>query len=159
MRRTAIVALGLILLAGVGTVAESAAQAQTPSPQDESQPASEHGARRRVPSIPCWRQAGMTSQVVNERWKIEDRGKSRIAAVCADASLSPQQRHDKILQINVETDQEVAKLIPVKQLEAFNSCQAELDKNRRKIAGQKELGPCGGVIPPSTTDLSHIHKP
>lgn len=39
-------------------------------------------------------------------------------------------------------------------LQAFNSCQAELAKSRPKPAGQKEFGPCGGVIP-STSEGAH----
>lgn len=112
---------------------------------------------------PCWKQAGMTPDMVNKRWQLESQQKGRIAQVCTDSSTSPQQKHDKIEQIHADTDQAIAQLIPTKELKAFNSCQAELDRRHPKAAGQKELGPCGGVIPPSasadgTTAPEHSHS-
>ena len=108
---------------------------------------------------PCWRQAGLTGAMVNQRWKLQDAGKAKIAEVCGEASTSPQQKHDKIEQINAQTDQAIARIIPQKQLQAFNACQADLDKKHPKPAGQKELGPCGGTIPASGMDMSaHDHQ-
>lgn len=95
---------------------------------------------------PCWRQAGMTPDMVNQRWHIEEQQKTQIAQVCTDPATSPQQKHDKINQIHADTDRSLAQLIPAKELSAFNKCQAALDQRRPKPAGQKELGPCGGVV-------------
>ena len=104
--------------------------------------------RARV-GTPCWKQAGMTADMVNRRWHIEDEQKVKIARVCTKPSTSAQQKHDKINQIHLETDQTLAHLIPAKKLATFNKCQAEVDQRRPKTAGQKELGPCGGTIPAS----------
>jgi hypothetical protein len=46
----------------------------------------------------------------------------------------------------------LAQLIPINELKAFNKCQAEVDQRRPKAPGEKELGPCGGVIPASAED-------
>jgi hypothetical protein len=104
----------------------------------------------------------MTPEMVNQRWELEDQQKGKIAQVCAVPSTSAQQKHDKIDQIHAETDRAMAQLIPTKELVAFNKCQAELDQRHPKAAGQKDLGPCGGVIPPSaspdgTTAPEHNH--
>ena len=107
---------------------------------------------RRVAEAPCWRQAGLTADMVNQQWKIEDQSKAKIAAVCDDPATSSQQKHTKIEEIHTETDQAIAKLIPSKKLQAFSSCQAEQDKKRPKPA--KVPGPCGGVIP-STPEANH----
>ena len=107
-------------------------------------------ARVQNSGTPCWKQAGMTPAMVNQRWKMEDEQKVKIASVCTEPSTSPQQKHDKIDQIHAETALAMSQLIPSKELAAFNKCQAELDGRRPKVAGQKELGPCGGVIPAST---------
>jgi len=117
--------------------------------------------RARVQPL-CWRQAGMTPDMVNRRWELEDQQKVKISQVCSEPSTSAQQKHDKIDQIHAETDQAIAQLIPADELKSFNKCQAELDQRRPKTAGQKELGPCGGVIPPSasadvTTAPEHSH--
>jgi hypothetical protein len=93
----------------------------------------------------------MTADMVNQRWHIEDEQKVRIAQVCSEPSTSAQQKHDKIEQIHADTDRSIAHLIPSKELAAFNKCQANLDQRHPKPAGQKELGPCGGVIPDSSS--------
>ena len=91
----------------------------------------------------------MSPDMVNQRWRIEDQQKVRIAQVCAEPSTSAQQKRDKIEQIHADTDHAIAQLIPAEELAAFNKCQVELDQRRPKPIGQKELGPCGGVIPNS----------
>ena len=131
---------------GQSTEAPQAAPTESASPGAPARP-----RPRRIAEVPCWRQAGLTADMVNQRWTIEDQGKTKIAAVCNDPVTTAQQKHDKIEGIHAETDQEIAKLIPSKELQAFNSCQAERDKKRPKPA--KELGPCGGVIP--STDATH----
>ena len=113
----------------------------------EPAPATARNARVERRGPPCWRQAGMTPDMVNQRWQIEDQQKVKIAQVCSEPTTSAQQKHDKIEQIHADTDRAVAQLIPTKELSAFNKCQADLDQRRPKPAGQKELGPCGGIIP------------
>ena len=140
--------------------AQSAEPAQG-SPADA--PAQAREARQRRHDPPCWRQAGMTPDMVNQRWHIEDDQHVRIAQVCSESSTSPQQKHDKIEQIHADTDHALAQLIPAKELAAYNKCQAEIDQRRPKPAGQKQLGPCGGFIPPDaesndgTTAPEHHH--
>jgi hypothetical protein len=85
--------------------------------------------------------------MVNQRWKLEEEQKSKIAAVCTEPSTSAQQKHGKIEQIQVETGQAIARLIPTKERKTFDQCQAELERSKPHPAGQKELGPCGGTIP------------
>ena len=102
----------------------------------------------------------MTPDMVNQRWKIEDEQKTKIAEVCVEPITSAQQKHDKIEQIRVDTDLAIAHLIPAKELQVFNQCQAELEKSKPHPAGQKQLGPCGGIIPVdgmSNDDHSHHH--
>jgi hypothetical protein len=125
-----------------------------PTESDSSQEAPARPRAHRIAEVPCWKQAGLTADMVNQRWKIEDQGKTKIAAVCNDPATSAQQKSTKIGEIHTETDQAIATLIPSKELKAFNSCQAELEKKRPKPANQKVLGPCGGVIP-STPEATH----
>lgn len=127
---------------GQSTEAAGAAPTESASPEAPAPP-----RPRRIAEVPCWKQAGLTADMVNQRWKIEDRGKAKVAAVCDDPAASAQQKHTKIEEIHTETDQAIAKLIPSKELQAFNSCQAERDKKRPNPANQKALGPCGGAIP------------
>ena len=165
MLRKLVGTCGLLLLCGGTVFAQTSAS--SPQPNTEAQPTAampgqpSQGGRVRQHTIQgaCWKQAGIAPQMVNDRWKIEDRGKSRIAAVCTDPRLSAAQKHNKIMQINGDTDEEVAQVIPSKQLEAFKACQAEQDKAHPKQAAARELGPCGGIItpPPPKAGAEHGH--
>lgn len=109
----------------------------------------------------CWREAGIAPAKVNERWKIEDDAKVRINEVCSQASLTPEKKRDRIHQINDETQQEIAKIIPAQQLSAFNACEAKREQENAKHPGpivQKQLGPCGGVIPAEPESGGHSHE-
>jgi hypothetical protein len=101
----------------------------------------------------------MTADMVNKRWELNDQQKVRIAQVCREPSTSAQQKHDKIEQIHADTDRAMAQLIPVKELKAFNKCQAEVDQRHPKAPGEKALGPCGGVIPASAADGTTSTEP
>jgi len=159
MRIFRLAALSLPLL-----TAFALAQASQTTPTDASKPDATSKSATSKPVVPrtprkrqptCWKQAGMTADMVNKRWKLEDDGKVKIAKACTDTSLNPQQKHDRIQQINADTDQAIAKLIPAKELEAYKSCQAAWDKAHPKPAAKKELGPCGGTIPPNAAAADH----
>ncbi len=144
--------LGLAQSAPVDTNSGKASQpaAQSAEPGSDADAAPDDGApraHRRAHSAPCWKQAGLTPDMVNQRWKLEDVQKNKIAAVCTEPSTSAQQKHDKIEQIQVETGQAIARLIPAKERKTFDQCQAALERSKPHPAGEKELGPCGGTIP------------
>ena len=91
-------------------------------------------ARRGRPprQTPCWRVAGIAPAAVNQRWQIEDNAKGKISTLCSDPSLTPEKKRERIRQINEQTDQEIAKIIPAKQLEVFKTCQAEAGSRKSK---------------------------
>lgn len=143
---------------------------QTPTAQSPSQAPSESAKPQPVPpgplrptsqrQAPCWRLAGIAPEMVNQRWHIEDNAKGKIHTVCVDPTLTAEKKRAKIQEINEQTEQEIAKIIPAKQLEAFKACQAERDQEKAKRPGataQKLLGPCGGAIP-AQSDTPHPHE-
>lgn len=134
-----------LLLLGLGV--PGFAQAVNTGQSDATSLTTAHRSRVRDHGPLCWKQAGMTPDMVNQRWYIEDQQKVKIAQVCSEPTTSAQQKHDKINEIQADTERELEGVIPVKSLAVFNKCQAELDQRRPKPPGQKELGPCGGVIP------------
>jgi hypothetical protein len=152
-------------------LAQAAGDARQPATQDtdQAQPANSDQKQEAPPAAssarpgrqtPCWRVAGISPQMVNQRWQIEDSAKTKIAGVCSDPALGPDQKLSKIHDIHKETDAEIAKLIPESQLTAFKQCQAQRDHEkaaRPSRMPQKELGPCGGVIP-SSSGMSHDHQ-
>ena len=130
-----------------------------PSQQPVSSGPRRQGSQRQAP---CWRLAGIAPALVNQRWHIEDNAKGKINAVCTDPALTAEKKREKIQEINEQTEQEIAKIIPAKQLEAFKTCQGERDQETAERQGakvQQALGPCGGVIPEQPADPSHQHPP
>ena len=110
----------------------------------------------------CWGEAGITPDKINEQWKIQDAGKVKISGVCSDPKLTAAQRVEKIHSINEETDKEIARLIPTKQLSVYKSCEAQREavaKAKARGPQPKELGPCGGAVPSNSKDHgSHDHS-
>lgn len=143
-----------------------AAQSPPQAATESAQPQPVDSAPRRASAqrqTPCWRLAGIAPELVNQRWHIEENAKAKIGAVCADPALTAEKKREKIQEINARTEQEIAKIIPAKQLEAFKACEAERDQEKAKHQGakvQKELGPCGGVIPeqPGAPGRPHEHQ-
>ena len=105
-------------------------------------------------AVSCWKKAGITPEQMNDRWKINDNAQVRVSGVCVDTKLSAEQKQAKIHEIDEERDQEIAGLIPAKELKSYRSCEAEQAKPVK--AGERQLGPCGGVIP-STPDSGSSH--
>src|ERR1700730_2500678 len=140
--------------AGAQTSPQTPAESAQPTP-----PAARSVGRAR--QAPCWMEAGISPAGVNQRWQIENNAKGKINEVCSDVSLTAEQKRGKIRQIDERTEQEIAKIIPATQLEAFKVCQAEREKTKRPGGtAQKELGPCGGVIPaqPQPGAPRHSHE-
>lgn len=139
---------------------ETPPQAPAESPHPEPNGRTARYGRRGPHPTPCWKVAGIAPTAVNQRWHIEDDAKGKIQEVCSDPALNAGQKREKIREINAHTEQEIAKIIPAKQLDAFKGCQAEQDQERAKRPGktpQKELGPCGGIIPPQPAAPQHSH--
>jgi hypothetical protein len=130
-----------------------------PAAEDQTAPADSstttHAARRRYHHTLCWKQAGITPDMVNRRWKIEDNQKVEIATVCRDPKTNAQQKRDLIEQIHANTEQAIGQVIPSAELAKFNKCEAASPKTAPASAPGKELGPCGGVIPKDAADESH----
>jgi hypothetical protein len=144
----------------------SAAETNSQAPAELAQPQPappRAGTGRPARQSPCWRTAGISPSMVNQRWQIEADAKAKIYAVCSNDSLDPKQKADKLRQIDEQTTREIAKIIPAKQLGEFKACQAERDREKAQRAGgtpHREIGPCGGVIPakPSAAEHSHDHQ-
>jgi type IV secretory pathway VirB10-like protein len=102
---------------------------------------------------PCWEVAGVSKSALEQRRSIQQRTRSEVEAVCADSSLTPQQRQQKIRQIHEQAKQEVDALITPQQTEAMKSCQASRNRGAPHpgIGHPSTVahGPCGEL--PSTT--------
>ena len=100
---------------------------------------------------PCWKQAGISQQVQQQRRQIEDNTRAEVQSVCNDSSLSQQQKQAKIRQIHQQSKQQIQGLMNQQQWQAVESCRSQRSTSGRsmgKIArggGGGGQGPCGSL--------------
>lgn len=142
--KAAIFALAILILA-----LPLSLTAQQPSafPQVSPRPVQAPGTRpgQRVRQEPCWQEAGVTKTAIEQRRTIEEGVKSQVASVCANSSLTPQQRQQEIRQIHEQAHQQIEALISPQQQEAIKSCQASRGHGGGGLhaGGHGGMGPCG----------------
>lgn len=94
---------------------------------------------------PCWQVAGISKGAMQERQAIQQRTRSEVEAVCAEAGLTPQQRQQKIQQIRQQSKAELDALVSPLQMEELKSCQ--MSRNHGGAHGGAHPGaghgPCG----------------
>jgi hypothetical protein len=138
----------LMLSVAIGaqqTPGSGSSQPSSPSTgSDSNSPGSTTGTPKQPP---CWQQAGISKQVMGQRKDLEQQAKSQIAAVCADTTLTAQQRREKIKAIHQQTMQQVQALITTQQQEALKSCQVARKEAQTENGGGPTpgsgKGPCG----------------
>ena len=112
---------------------------------------------------------------MEERGAIQRRTRAEVESVCAESSLSPQQRQQKIRQIHEQAKQEMDALVTPQQMEALKSCLMSRNHgggrtgvahpsageghgcSKRPFFERKaDLGRrCGGVVSGFSSCLSH----
>jgi len=102
---------------------------------------------------PCWEQAGISKAAMQQRRQIQQETQSQVQAVCADSSLTPQQKAAKIREIHQQAHQQSEALITPAQTEAMKACQQERAANAphppvpHPGTPHPGAGPCGEMIP------------
>jgi hypothetical protein len=135
--RTIAILLSSIMLAS--------AQQPLPSTPPLRVPGSPIGTK--VEQEPCWQEAGVSKAAIEQRRSIEQGVRSQVSALCADSSLTTQQRNEKIREIHQQAHQQVEALITPQQQEAMRACQ----QSREHASGSRPhiphagggTGPCG----------------
>jgi Spy/CpxP family protein refolding chaperone len=96
---------------------------------------------------PCWQQVGISKTAMDQRRSIEQNTRTQVEAVCADTSLTVQQKHEKIKEIRQQSHQEIEAVITPEQQQELKACNASRAANHpapapvpRPGAG---TGPCG----------------
>lgn len=100
---------------------------------------------------PCWQQVGISKTAMREREAINRETRMQVEGVCADKSLTPQQRQEKIREIHAQAKERSEALISPQQQEALRACQKERAGTRPPSSGLHRGGggPCGEMIPSS----------
>jgi len=73
---------------------------------------------------PCWKQAGIPQNVMEQHRSIEQNIHSQVQAVCNDASLSDQQKREKIRDIRKAGHEQMEGLLTADQRSKLESCRA-----------------------------------
>ena len=122
-----------------------------PSGAQVNNPNAQRTPQTKVREQPCWQKAGITKEAKEQRDAIALDTHSQVQAVCADTSLTPQQKKQKIQQIHQESKQKVGGLISNQQQEELQACQKERAANHPSSPGTQQGGggPCGETPSPS----------
>lgn len=95
---------------------------------------------------PCWQVAGVSVSAMQERRAVTRQARQEVQAVCANSSLSIQQKRAQIQQIRERERQQIDGIITPAQREAMRSCQESRGGGH---AGGGRLGggggPCGKI--------------
>ena len=102
---------------------------------------------------PCWQEAGISKGAMQERKSIEQSTRSEVQSVCANSSLTPQQRREQIRSIRERSHQQIDALISPQQREALKTCQQSRGKGHPggggfHGGGGHGEGPCGELNQP-----------
>ena len=74
---------------------------------------------------PCWKQVGISQSVMDQRKSIHENVMSQVKGVCADSSLTQQQKMAKIKEIHQQAHEQSSALLTPQQEEALKQCQRE----------------------------------
>lgn len=145
-------ACGLVLMTAVTPIA---GLAQEPRPQP---PILGRRLARTPRQEPCWEQAGVSKAAMQERRSLEQSSRAEIQSVCANSSLTPQQRREQIRAIRQRTRQQVDGIITPQQREAIKSCREARGHtggggfHGGGGGGGRGEGPCGELNEPKETE-------
>jgi hypothetical protein len=108
------------------------------------------GVRPRAPrQEPCWEVAGVSKSAIEERQTIYRQTRQEVEAVCANSSLSIQQKRQQIQQIRQRQRQEIDAIITPAQREAIRACQEQRGHGGGgHVGGGHGRGPCGEMLVP-----------
>jgi acyl-CoA reductase-like NAD-dependent aldehyde dehydrogenase len=110
---------------------------------------------------PCWQQVGISKSAMEERAAIQRETHAQVEAVCANSSLTPQQRQQQIRQIRQEAKQRMEALVSPAQQESLRACQQERAAAHPPATGGLHhgggSGPCGEL--PSTHPTGQPGQP
>jgi hypothetical protein len=120
------------------------------SPDGAVNPLNESGATGSATAAgreACWKQAGISKSVAEQRKSIVSGARAQIRSVESDATLTLPEQKQQIRKIRMNARQDAAKLITPEQQEALRQCHNER-------AGQRTPAPSAAPEAPDTPPAS-----
>ncbi len=148
----------LFVLVAVCTFAQQPVQTsppiQQPLPERVPRPRRPIVERRKARPRPetCWQEAGISKAAMQERRNVQRENRAQIESVCANSSLSVQQRRQEIRAIRERTHQQLEGLISPQQRAALKACEEARGGGGHGGGGfhggggGRERGPCGELM-------------
>ena len=99
-----------------------------------------------VRQAPCWQQAGISKAAMQQKNQVAQERREQIQAVCADSSLTPKEKQQKIKEIRQQAKEKIDALVSSDQQEQLSACQKERAGNASHpstAANHPGNGPCG----------------
>lgn len=117
----------LAMAAALFSVTVLMAQNEPPASQPQT------SAPTQTRQEPCWQEAGISPQVFRQHEAIERNKHSQVQSVCADISLTQQQKIEKIAEIREAAQQKNDALITPEQQKSVAACrQQRMGPNRER---------------------------
>jgi hypothetical protein len=91
---------------------------------------------------PCWQVAGISKSAMEQHRSIMQGVHSQVESVCADSSLTAQQKNAKIREIHQQAKQQVDAIISPQQMQSLKSCKSSRGTEHASTGGHMG-GPCG----------------
>ena len=109
--------------------------------------------------VPCYEVARVSKADIERRRSVTQAANAQVEAVCANASLTPQQRAQEISQIRKQESTEINSIITPQQQEAIKECNQARHPSTGVAAphasGGIRRGPCGEVLGGVGTGIPH----
>ena len=140
--RTLSLSIALLVLAALPLAAQTSTGVPAPRSTAPAAPGTQHGRQ------PCWQVAGISQQTLQQRRSVEENTRSQVQSVCANSSLSQEQKREQIRQIREQARKQIEGLITPQQEEALKSCREQRGSGENHGGGMHHgggEGPCGDM--------------
>jgi len=132
-----------------------------------TRPSTAPGTIKRPRLEPCWEVAGVSKSAIQQRRAVAQQAHQQVEAVCANSSLSAQQKRQEIQRIHQQERQQIEAIITPAQQAAIRSCQEGRNGGHTGggHVGGGHGGPCGEMsvprnsVPPRSSNPQDDESP
>jgi Spy/CpxP family protein refolding chaperone len=108
----------------------------------------QNGSPSGAPQEPCWKQAGISRSIMEQRHEIEREIHSQVDAVCQNSSLSLHEKQVQAREIRRQGQQKIDALMTPEQQSTLRACQQQRGNRSANEGRHTGAGPCGNMGAP-----------